>query len=361
MGLKPRAATVRDVARSANVSVASVSRTLNGLDNVTATTRDRVLQAVAELGYVPNAAARSLSRAETRTIGIVVPDLHGEFFSELIRGFDLAASEAGYLLLLSTMHADPALAAQALRAMHGRVDGLLVMAPQLRPAEIDALIPVDLPSLQVFCESNPRRPTIGVDNRKGAHDAARHLLAINRRRIVHIAGPRGNHDADERREGFVAALHALGGDAPILLEGDFREDGGARAVDRLIASNTTFDALFAANDMMALGAMQALRSRDVRVPEDVAVIGFDDIPLARHLGLTTLRVQAADIGAIALRRLISILGHGPAAPSFQQLAPRSGRQGKQRRERWRGRSFPDIMGRSARLELSILTVRWCAL
>jgi LacI family transcriptional regulator len=321
MGLKPRAATIRDVARAANVSVASVSRTLNGLDNVTTATRERVMRAVAALRYVPNAAARSLSRSKTHTIGIVVPDLHGEFFSELIRGFDRAASEAGYLLLLSTMHADPVLAGQALRAMHGRVDGLLVMAPQLRADEIDALVPADHPCLQVFCEPNSNRPTIGVDNRKGACDAASHLLSIGRRRIVHITGPRGNYDADERREGFVAALHALGGDPPVLIEGDFRDDGGVRAIDRLFASNVTFDAVFAANDMMAFGAMQALKSRGVRVPLDVAVVGFDDIPLARHLALTTLRVRAADVGEIALRALIAMLGDGPAPPLLQQFSP----------------------------------------
>jgi LacI family transcriptional regulator len=320
MGVK-RAATIRDVARLAGVSVASVSRALNGLDNVTAATRDRVMQAIATLSYVPNAAARSLSRAETRTIGIVVPDLHGEFFSELIRGFDLAASEAGYLLLLSTMHADPALAGQALRAMHGRVDGLLVMAPQLSVAAIDALVPVELPCLQVFCEPSRRRPTIGVDNLEGAGDAARHLLSIGRRRIVHVTGPRGNHDAEQRREGLVAVLHELGAEAPILIDGDFREDSGARAVDRLVASGAAFDAVFAANDMMAIGALQALRSHGRRVPENVAVVGFDDIPLSRYLGLTTMRVQVADIGAIALRRLIAILENGPEAPTFERSSP----------------------------------------
>lgn len=319
--MKSRAATIRDVARVANLSVASVSRALNGHDNVTPATRERVMKAAATLSYVPNAAAQSLSRAETRTVGIVVPDLHGEFFSELIRGFDMAASEGGYLLLLSTMHADPVLAGQALRAMHGRVDGLLVMAPQLRAAELDALIPADLPCLQVFSEASRRRPTIGVDNRSGARDAARHLFATGRRRIVHVTGPRGNHDAEERREGFVEALRALGAEPPVLLDGNFREDGGARAVEELIAMGTRFDAVFAANDMMALGAMQALRGHGLRVPEDVAVVGFDDIPLARHLGLTTMRVQAAEIGADALQRLIAILRNGPAAPTLRQVPP----------------------------------------
>jgi LacI family transcriptional regulator len=303
------------------VSVASVSRVLNGHHNVAPPTRERVMQAIAELRYVPHAAARSLSRAETHTIGIVVPDLHGEFFSELIRGFDLAASEAGYLLLLSTMHADPTLASQALRAMHGRVDALLVMVPQLSAPEVDALIPADLPCLQIFCAASPLRPTIGVDNDKGSRDVARHLLSINRQHIVHIAGPHANHDAKERRNGFTAALHELGAAPPEVIEGDFRETGGARAIYRLIASGATFDAVFAANDMMALGAMQALRSHGLRVPEDVAVVGFDDIPLARYLGLSTMRVSAADVGAIALRRLISILHGERNAPLLQQLSP----------------------------------------
>ena len=321
MAVKQRAATIRDVARHAKVSIASVSRALNGHDNVTVPTRERVMQAIAELGYVPNAAARSLSRAETRTIGVVVPDLYGEFFSELIRGFDAAASEAGYLLLLSTMHADPALAGQALRAMHGRVDGLLLMAPQLRVAEIDALVPAEIACLQIFCEASRHRPTIGVDNRHGAQDVARHLVSIGRSQIVHIMGPGGNHDADERRDGFVEALEALGGGAPMLIEGDFREDGGTRAIERLIASGTRFDAVFAANDMMALGAMQALRSHGRRVPDDVAVVGFDDIPLARYLGLTTMRVKAAEIGAHAMQRLVAILDEGPGAPTHEQSRP----------------------------------------
>ena len=321
MGVKQRGATIRDVARSANVSIASVSRALNGHENVTAPTRARVMQAIADLGYVPNAAARSLSRAETHTIGVVVPDLHGEFFSELLRGFDLAASEAGYLLLLSTMHADPALAGQALRVMHGRVDGLLVMAPQLSAAEIDALVPADPPCLQVFCEASSQRPTIGVDNHEGAREAGRHLVSIGRRRIVHIMGPRGNHDAEERCDALVATLRALDADPPIVVEGDFREASGARTIDRLIASDTAFDAVFAANDMMAIGAMQALRAHGLRVPEDVAVIGFDDIPLAHYLGLTTLRVSAADIGSSAMRRLIAILDKGAGAPTHEQSLP----------------------------------------
>lgn len=305
-----RAATIRDVARHANVSVASVSRALNGHDNVHPETRERVMRAVAELRYVPNAAARSLSSSLTHTIGVVVPDLHGEFFSELIRGMDGAASEAGYLLLLSTMHADPVLAGQALTAMRGRVDGLIVMAPQLSRDTIDALMPPTLPGVELICEASGKRPTIGIDNRDGAAQAARHLLAIGRRNIAHIMGPPGNFDVRQRREGFLSTLAEAGAPAPLIAVGDFREEGGARATAEMIATGQPFDAIFAANDMMAMGALQALRAHGLDVPGDVAVMGFDDIPLARHLGLSTMRLNVDQIGRSAVNRLVAMLAEG---------------------------------------------------
>src|SRR5512132_1008300 len=142
-------ATIRDVARRAQVSVASVSRVLNRLDNVSEETRARVTAAVDELGYVPHAGARSLSLARTGAIGVVLPDLHGEFFSEIVRGMDREASRRGYLLLLSNLHGSPDQASLALRAMHGRVDGLIVMAPQLKAEELEAALPPGLPTILI--------------------------------------------------------------------------------------------------------------------------------------------------------------------------------------------------------------------
>src|SRR4051794_37303291 len=139
-------ATIRDVARRAQVSVASVSRALNGIDNVSERTRERVADAVRELGYVPHAGARSLSLARTNAVGVVLPDLHGEFFSEIVRGMDREASRSGYLLLLSNLHRGGEQAASALRAMRGRVDGLIVMAPHLQESELLAALSTGLPS-----------------------------------------------------------------------------------------------------------------------------------------------------------------------------------------------------------------------
>ncbi|MBI1365267.1 MAG: LacI family DNA-binding transcriptional regulator [Alphaproteobacteria bacterium] len=313
--MKQRPATIRDVARRAGVSVASVSRALNGHENIREETRGRVMRAIADLQYVPNAAARSLSNAKTGTLGVVLPDLYGEFFSELIRGMDKAASDHGYLLLLSTMHADPALAGQALAVMRGRVDGVIVMAPQLSRETIDALMPAELPGVEVISEASADRPSIGIDNRAGGAMGARHLLNIGRRRLAHIMGHENNFDARQRRDGFVEAVTKAGAAEPLIAIGDFREDSGARAVENWLKRGDSFDGLMAANDMMAIGAMEALRAHGLRIPEDVAVIGFDDIPLARHLGLSTIRVHVAEIGSDAVNRLVAMIKNGQIGPT----------------------------------------------
>ncbi|MEP9361251.1 LacI family DNA-binding transcriptional regulator [Sphingomonas sp. KR3-1] len=300
-------ATIRDVARRAEVSVASVSRALNGLDNVRAETREKVIKAAADLGYVPHAGARSLSLARAHAIGVVLPDLHGEFFSECVRGMDREASRRGYLLLLSNMHNDGDQAAVALRAMRGRVDGLLVMAPHIDPETLERALPPALPSVMINSHRElPGRPSLRLDNRAGAEAMIDHLVARGYRHIVHIAGPEGNVDAQERAEGYRAAC-ARHGLAPRIIAGDFNEEAGEAAAQQILASSTLTDAVFAANDMMAIGCLHGLRLGGRRVPEDVAVAGFDDVPLARFLALSTVRVNIAEMGARAVSRLIDML------------------------------------------------------
>ena len=301
-------ATIRDVARRAQLSVATVSRALNGFDNVSEDARERVARAVHELGYVPHAGARSLSLARTNAIGVVLPDLHGEFFSEIVRGMDREASRSGYLLLLSNLHARAQQATMALRAMHGRVDGLIVMAPHLRAEELSAALPRGVSTILINTrDGSGARAAIHLDNAAGARAVVDHLAGLGRKRIVHIAGPRGNIDADERAAAFREACDAHGAQCAVM-HGDFEEDSGARAVLELLDRGHGFDALFAANDNMAIGALLALRSRGISVPEQVAVAGFDDIPLARHVGLTTVRVRIDELGERALARLIASLG-----------------------------------------------------
>jgi LacI family transcriptional regulator len=302
-------ATIRDVARRAQLSVATVSRALNGFENVSEESREKIAAAVKELGYVPHAGARSLSLAKTNAIGVVLPALHGEFFSEVVRGMDQVASARGYFLLLSNMHPDaPGGSAGVLRALRGRVDGLLLMAPHVQDHELVEALPAGLPTLLINTRGQPAGcPGIHLDNAAGAKAVAEHLLALGRKRIVHITGPAGNIDAQERAEAFRQTVSGKG--KLITVGGDFYEESGQRLVKGLLDAGRDFDAIFAANDNMAMGALTALREAGLRVPQDVAVAGFDDIPLAKHLGLTTVRVRIADLGERALERLIGILSN----------------------------------------------------
>lgn len=312
-------ATIRDVARAADLSVASVSRVLNGHSNVQPDTRERVLIAVSNLGYVPNAAARSLSTARSDAIGVVLPDLHGEFFSELVRGLDKAASERGYMLLLSTMHASSALASQAIAAMRGRVDGLIVMAPQIGADDMGYALPVGVPTVLVNSRGELGRHIMRVDNGAGVRAMVRHLLDTGRKAIVHIAGMADNLDGAERRDAYLAAMADMAPTLPTrVLEGDFSEVAGERLTRQLLDEGASFDAIFAANDMMALGAVMALRGADIAVPGQVAVAGFDDVPLARYLSLSTLRVDAAGVGERAIARLVDEI-QGTAGPATLEL------------------------------------------
>lgn len=299
-----KVATIRDVAARARVSVASVSRALSGEANVAAATRARVVEAAGALAYVPNGVARSLSLRRTGTVGVVLPELHGEFFSEFIRGLDRAARASGLHLLLAHSHGDPVEAAAALAAMRGRVDGVVALDPD------GTLIASALPTITV----GGIGAALAIDNRAGAEAMTRHLLALGHRRIAFIAGPRGNHEAADRREGWRRAMADVPDARGEVVEGDFGEASGHAAGLALAARPP--HALFAANDMMAIGAAAALRETGCRVPEDIALAGFDDIPVARHLApaLTTMRVPIAELGQRALELLIARLAD-PQAPA----------------------------------------------
>ena len=303
---------MRDVAKLAGISVASVSRVLNGQSKVTPETREKVMSAVRALGYTPNLAARSLSTSRTQAIGVVLPDMHGEFFSELLRGMDQAARASGYLLLLSNIHADVVIAGQLLAALRGRVDGLVIMAPQLAETDRESALPRNLPIVLINSPSSQGRPTLRIDNAGGVAAMVAHLLNTGRRAIVHLAGVAENIDAIERRQAYLDAMARLGPDLPVrVLQGNFDEASGEALTRTLLDEGLNVDAILAANDMMALGALQTLRSAGVAVPQQVAVAGFDDIPLARYLDLTTISVDIAGLGARAVEMVLGTI-HGDA-------------------------------------------------
>lgn len=305
--MKP--ANIRDVARRAEVSVASVSRVLNGAGPVTDGTRKKVMEAVEALQYVPHSGARSLSTSRTHTVGVILPDLHGEFFSELIRGMDLAARERGFHLIVSSSHDDAEAAGAAVRSMRGRVDGLILMSPHATVGRAAANLTSGLPVVRLNDDAaEPERPSIVVDNRGGAVAAVRHLIELGRRRIVHVAGPADNLEAEARLSGYLQAMADAGLDARVI-EGDFDMESGRRAGADLAREGQGVDAVFAGNDMMALGVMRSLEDEGVNCPREVAVVGFDDVPLASLVrpGLTTLRIDIAGTGREALERLLGLI------------------------------------------------------
>ena len=310
-------ATVRDIAREAAVSVATVSRALNGHSNVRPEVREHVEAVASRLGYVPHAAARHLSSAKSGMIGVVVPDLHGEFFSELLRGMDREASERGLYCMMMVMHGDAARGVAALHAMRGRVDGLVVMAPQVSASQLLAHLPRGMPAVLVNCAPRQSgRPELRIDNFAGASALVEHLIATGRRRLVHISGPAGNIDAEERLRGAQDAC-ARAGLSLRVLAGDFKEPSGEAAATTLIEEGiaegieggAAFDAIFAANDMMAIGAMMTLKRAGIAVPDQVAICGFDDIPLTRLISpsLTSASIDIASFGASAVARLVKAI------------------------------------------------------
>jgi LacI family transcriptional regulator len=295
---------------------------MNGLDSVADVTRDKVLAAAKMLRFVPHSGARSLSTQRTDTVGLVLPDLYGEFFSELIRGVDGAARERGLHLLVSNSHGDSSEAVLAMRSMRGRVDGLLVMSPHVDSAALADNIDDGLPIVLVNTDAaGTRFPAFRVDNFGGAYAVTRHLMETGRRSIAHVAGPVANYEARERRRGYEAALGAA--QAPIVVEGDFTDDSGMRAARELVTGSIVPDAIFAANDMMAVGCLLALREAGLRIPADIALAGFDDIPLARLIDppLTTARIRIADLGRSALERLASSIEGEETAVSLETAHP----------------------------------------
>ncbi|MBE1160709.1 LacI family DNA-binding transcriptional regulator [Dyella acidiphila] len=315
-------ATIKDVAREAKVSVASVSRVLNGTGGVTPQTQKVVREVAARLHYVPDSAARSLITGRTHTIGAVLPDLYGEFFSELIRGIDLAARARGLHLLVSSSHDGVDDAAAAVRAMRGRVDGMLIFSEYVDAAFLDANLPAALPAVLLnSAVKSARYPVLTIDNRGGASAMVQHLIESGRKRVAFIAGSKTNFDAQQRDKGYRAAMAKFAPDLPLnIVPGDFSEESGYRAGVELLAQKKRPDAVFAANDMMAVGCLMAFKQAGVQVPQEIALAGFDDILIARYVSpsLSTVQVRIADLGRAALERLAALLDPDANTPAPAQ-------------------------------------------
>ena len=306
-----KGATIRDVARRARVSHQTVSRVINGQENVSAETRERVLTAVRELGYVPSAVARSLSSSRTHTLGMVTTDVSDHFFAEAVAGAEAEARKRGYFLIIGSIEEGSEDDERTyLRLMlERRVEGLIVAVPRLRLAEDDLLADAvaRIPTVLVASDIDlAGADHVDIDNRRGGHEATAYLVAQKHRLIATITGPLDWPSARARLDGYRDALRDTGIPADrSLVEPcvDWGLDSGRRAADRLLGSAPKLTAIFAQSDLLALGAIAALRARGMRVPQDVSVVGFDDIPVSSVFDppLTTVRQPMREVGELAAR------------------------------------------------------------
>ncbi|HMA35539.1 MAG TPA: LacI family DNA-binding transcriptional regulator [Chloroflexia bacterium] len=319
---RPKSAvTAVEVARRAGVSIATVSRVLHQTVPVSDAVAERVRAAVAELGYVPQTAARNLALGKTTTLGLLLPEIGAGFFSPMLRGIESAARESGYDLLIATQH--PADARRALRRPLGahNTDGLLIFTDNVDAAELGRLHRQGFPVVLLY-----RSPAAGlpipyvvVENRAGARQVVDHLIdAHGRRRIAFLRGPAGNEDAYWREQGYRESLaaHSIPFDPDLVADGEFQEQTARAAVAHWLATGRELDAIFAGDDDSAGGALIALWQAGKRVPQDVALAGFDDTLMSRYLTppLTTVHAPTERVGQEAVRQLVRLITTGHAEP-----------------------------------------------
>ncbi|MFD0689330.1 LacI family DNA-binding transcriptional regulator [Actinomadura fibrosa] len=310
---RPRAAVMEDVAALAGVSAMTVSRVLNTPAKVAPKTRERVLSAMRELDYRPNSAARVLATGRSGVLGVVSLDttLYGPACT--LYGIERAARSAEYVITIASLgelnRRSIEDGVERLRAQS--VDGVVIIAPHRSAAEGLRRLPPDLPVVVVGAGDDLTVPVAAVDQRAGAVRAVRHLLSLGHETVWHLAGPADWVDADGRVEGWRAVLEGEGRDVPPLLSGDWSARSGYEQ-GRVLAADPAVTAVFAANDPMALGLLRALREAGRRVPEEVSVVGFDDVPEAPYFAppLTSVRQPFGEVGRHAFQLVLERVGGG---------------------------------------------------
>jgi LacI family transcriptional regulator len=311
--------TLEQVAELAGVSPSTVSRILNGTAAVSQIKKDAVQAAIQALGFRPNPVARGLAGGRTLSVGVVTQIISSPFYGEALLGIERELERAGYvpMFVSGNWHEDDERKAIA-TLLSRRVDGVIVLAGRMADAEL-ARIADTLPVVVVGRQlSGPQLFSFGFDNRGGGRLATQHLIDQGHRRIAFIAGDPLHDDAVERQNGYFDALAAAGiaVDSNLIVQSDYTEAGGLLSVSRLLERDTHFTALFASNDQMAIGACLGLHRRKLRVPDDVSLVGFDDLVLARYAmpPLTTVRQSVYEIGTEAAKAMLDMLrGNAPQA------------------------------------------------
>jgi DNA-binding LacI/PurR family transcriptional regulator len=307
--------TIRDVARQADVSVATVSRYINQNAPVSPEVADRLDRVLSELKYVPHAAARHLASRKTRAVGLLLNNLHNDFFVPLLKGVEAVVRQKGYNLIVATHHANGREHRQPPIGPHN-TDGLLVFSDGLTEEDLVALNAKGFPMVLVHRIPPPQVPipSVTVENNEITRLLVDHLITVHkRRRIVFVRGPIRQDDSIRRETGYRSALQAndIPVDENLILNGDFERDVAYKVMNEFLDQNkrVAFDAVFTGDDDAAIGVLKSLHEHGIRIPEEVAVVGFDDLGFAPFLNppLTTVRAPTERVGQIATQRLFALL------------------------------------------------------
>jgi len=315
MSRRPSSITIRDVAKKAGVSVATVSRYINRNTPVSPEVSERLNQVMSELKYVPHAAARQLASRKTHVIGLLLTNMHNDFFAPLLNGIEQVVRDKGYNLLVATYRADGQNASPPPIGPYN-TDGLLVFADSLQDEDLIELNTNGFPMVLIH-RTPPVSlpvPSVTIENKTATYNLVNHLIAEHmKKRILFMRGPDHQEDSYWRESGYKSALDANGipFDDDLVLEGDFEREVAYESLNHFLENGkqVTFDAVFAGDDDAAIGVINSLQEHGYRVPEDIAVVGFDDLRLSAFLTppLTTVRAPTEEVGRIATERLFSLL------------------------------------------------------
>jgi len=314
--------SIYDVARRAGVSHMTVSRVLNGHPNIRESTRSRVLQAIEEMNYTPSSIARALATRRARRIGVLIDGPVQNGPNSTLRALEKAARRVGYAVSAFSISDDDEsqMDSGVMELVTQGVDALCVIAPRASSLDLLRRQSTGLPTIVVKAEADAAWHTVGVDQRAGARLAVEHLIGLGHRSIAHLAGPQDWFDARERAEGWREAQDEAGLTHGATVTGEWTSDFGFEFGRSADLGDTT--AVFAANDQIALGVVHGLYLRGISVPDDISVVGFDDLSDARHFlpPLTTVRQDFAALGELALQQIIAAI-EGDVEPSHDMIQP----------------------------------------
>ncbi len=345
--------SIKDIARAAGVSHSTVSRALSNYPLVAATTRGRIRQIAAELGYSPNAIARGLVTHHTQTIGVIVTSIADPFAGEVVRGIEQVAGDSDYRVFLGTSHADPVREVNLVKGLReSQVDGIIVASSRVGASYMPLLSEIGIPIVLInSLQEGPYIYSVSVDNAQGGHLATEHLLALGHRRIAYLGGPADHVSSRDRLTGYRDALSAahLPFDSALVRDGDGRFTSGEQIAE-LMAETRPPTAVFCYNDLTAIGVLRAVRRRGLRVPDDISVVGFDDLEFAAYVEppLTTIHQPKTEMGRRAMKMLVDamkgkevpnysapvelVLRSSTCAPQARRTRPRSPRPQSAKRE-----------------------------